>query len=65
MAGEEPHNPALAPLTGIAARLPEAPLVAENGGALALLTYLPGHSTTELIQRIVSRYAPPGQGETQ
>jgi D-beta-D-heptose 7-phosphate kinase/D-beta-D-heptose 1-phosphate adenosyltransferase len=58
--GATPHNLALAPLAGIATRLPEAPLVAESGGALALLAYLPGHSTTELIQRIVSRYGPAG-----
>jgi D-beta-D-heptose 7-phosphate kinase/D-beta-D-heptose 1-phosphate adenosyltransferase len=65
VADAAPLNPALAPLAGIAARLPEAPVVAESGGALALLAYLPGHSTTELIQRIVSRYAQNGPGETQ
>ncbi|HZU75900.1 MAG TPA: adenylyltransferase/cytidyltransferase family protein [Dehalococcoidia bacterium] len=46
-------------LAGLGARLPEARTVAEYGGELALLPYLPGHSTTELIQRIVSRYASP------
>ena len=43
---------------GLADRLPEARVVASYGGALALLAYLPGHSTTELIERIVQRYAP-------
>lgn len=63
VSGATPRDPALAPLAGIAARLPEARIVAENGGSLALLAYLPGHSTTELIQRIVSRYAPAGQSQ--
>ncbi|HEX3269944.1 MAG TPA: adenylyltransferase/cytidyltransferase family protein [Ktedonobacterales bacterium] len=40
-------------LTGLAERLPEARAVAEYGGSLALITYLPGHSTSELIARIV------------
>ncbi len=65
VAGEEPRDPALAPLAGLSARLPEAPTVAAYGGGLALLAYLPGHSTTELIQRIVSRYAPPGASDTR
>lgn len=42
----------------LAERLPEARVVAAYGGALALLAYLPGHSTTALIERIVQRYAP-------
>nr|MBF6590637.1 hypothetical protein [Ktedonobacterales bacterium] len=42
---------------GLAQRLPEAPTVAAAGGALALLSYLPEHSTTALIERIVTRYA--------
>lgn len=46
-------------LAGIAARLPEALIVAGYGGSLALLRYLPEHSTTELIERIVERYAKP------
>jgi len=54
LAGAVGAHPALA---GLAARLPEAPVVAAYGGELALLPFLPGHSTTELIQRIVSRYA--------
>ena len=40
-------------LGGLAERLPEARAVAEYGGALALIAYLPGHSTSELIERIV------------
>lgn len=39
-------------------RLPEARVVADFGGSLALLAYLPGHSTSELIERIVARYGP-------
>jgi D-glycero-beta-D-manno-heptose 1-phosphate adenylyltransferase len=46
-------------LQGLASRLPEARVVAGYGGSLALISYLPGHSTTELIERIVSRYAEP------
>jgi D-beta-D-heptose 7-phosphate kinase/D-beta-D-heptose 1-phosphate adenosyltransferase len=47
-------------LAGLAERLPEAPAVAKYGGALALIAYLPGHSTSELIERIVrsARQAP-------
>lgn len=65
VAGQEPLDPSLAGLTGLTARLPEAVTVAEYGGALALLAYLPGHSTSALIERIVSRYTRtdvPGQG---
>jgi rfaE bifunctional protein nucleotidyltransferase chain/domain len=40
-------------LAGLAERLPEARAVAEYGGSLALIAYLPGHSTSELIARIV------------
>lgn len=54
LAGDLARHPELA---GLERRLPEARAVAEYGGSLALLTYLPGHSTTELIERIVSRYA--------
>jgi rfaE bifunctional protein nucleotidyltransferase chain/domain len=43
----------LAGLTGLAERLPEARAVAEYGGSLALIAYLPGHSTSELIERII------------
>lgn len=58
VAGEAPHDEALAALAGLVERLPEAPVVAEYGGSLALLAYLPGHSTTELIERIIRRFAP-------
>lgn len=58
VAGQPPADEALAALSGLVERLPEAPVVAGYGGALALLAYLPGHSTTELIQRIISRFAP-------
>ena len=54
LAGEASAHPALA---GLERRLPEARVVAAYGGSIALLPYLPGHSTTELIERIVSRYA--------
>lgn len=54
LAGDQSRHPELA---GLEQRLPEARIVAEYGGSLALLTYLPGHSTTELIERIVSLYA--------
>ncbi len=36
--------------------LPEARIVQDYGGRVELITYLPGHSTTELIERIVERY---------
>ncbi len=55
--GQEPSDSTLAALSGLVERLPEAPVVASYGGSLALLAYLPGHSTTELIERIISRYA--------
>lgn len=51
---------ALANDPGLRERLPEARVVADYGGSLALLAYLPGHSTSELIERIVARYAPGG-----
>ncbi len=38
-------------------QLPEARIVRSYGGRVELIRYLPGHSTTELIQRIVERYA--------
>lgn len=46
----------LADDAGLGKRLPEARVVADYGGSLALLAYLPGHSTSELIARIVARY---------
>ncbi len=45
----------LAGLAGLGERLPEARTVASYGGRLALLAYLPEHSTTELIERICER----------
>jgi D-beta-D-heptose 7-phosphate kinase/D-beta-D-heptose 1-phosphate adenosyltransferase len=56
--GQPPADERLAALGGLVERLPEASVVASYGGSLALLAYLPGHSTTELIERIISRYAP-------
>ncbi len=53
VAGDTSRWPELA---GLVDRLPEAATVAEYGGSLALLSYLPGHSTSELIERIVARY---------
>ena len=49
---------ALASDPGLGERLPEARVVADYGGSLALLAYLPGHSTSALIERIVARYGP-------
>ncbi len=46
----------LGDLGDLGARLPEARIVAAYGGSLALLAYLPGHSTSELIARILERY---------
>jgi D-beta-D-heptose 7-phosphate kinase/D-beta-D-heptose 1-phosphate adenosyltransferase len=43
---------------GLGERLPEARIVADYGGSLALLAYLPCHSTSDLIDRIVARYGP-------
>jgi rfaE bifunctional protein nucleotidyltransferase chain/domain len=37
--------------------LPEARIVQSYGGHIELINYLAGHSTTELIERIVERYA--------
>ena len=37
--------------------LPEARIVQSYGGQVELINYLAGHSTTELIERIVERYA--------
>lgn len=49
---------ALAGDSDLGTRLPEARIVADYGGSLALLAYLPGHSTSDLIARIVARYGP-------
>lgn len=56
LAGDTSAHPQLA---GLGERLPEARIVADYGGRLALISYLPGHSTTELVERIVSRYVTP------
>ena len=40
--------------------LPEAEIVRAYGGKVELISYLPGYSTTELINLIRERYAPPG-----
>ncbi len=37
--------------------LPEAAIVATNGGRVTILPFLPGHSTTDLVRSIVERYA--------
>jgi D-beta-D-heptose 7-phosphate kinase/D-beta-D-heptose 1-phosphate adenosyltransferase len=54
LAGEGAPNPALADL---ARRLPEVEAAAAHCELLALLAYLPAHSTTALIERIVSLYS--------
>jgi D-beta-D-heptose 7-phosphate kinase/D-beta-D-heptose 1-phosphate adenosyltransferase len=51
--------PSASDLPGLFARLPEAPVVAEYGGMVCLIPYLPGHSTTELIARITDHAQPP------
>lgn len=45
------HAPA-----GAGKPLPEARIVESYGGRVVLIPYLPGHSTSELIERIVQRY---------
>jgi D-beta-D-heptose 7-phosphate kinase/D-beta-D-heptose 1-phosphate adenosyltransferase len=55
--GEELRR-ALADDASLGERLPEARIVADYGGSLALLAYLPGHSTSDLIDLIVARYGP-------
>ncbi len=44
------------------AKLPEAAPVLAAGGQVRLIPYLPGHSTSELIQRIVQRYSHQTEG---
>lgn len=46
-----------APTASAGKPLPEARIVQSYGGRVELIQYLPGHSTTELIERIVQRYA--------
>ncbi len=58
LADAEELRRALADDAGLAERLPEARIVADYGGSLALLAYLPGHSTSDLIDLIVARYGP-------
>jgi D-glycero-beta-D-manno-heptose 1-phosphate adenylyltransferase len=41
--------------------LPEAAIILELGGRVELVPYLPGHSTTELISRIVECSQPRGE----
>jgi D-glycero-beta-D-manno-heptose 1-phosphate adenylyltransferase len=55
--GEELRR-ALADDASLGERLPEARIVADYGGSLALLAYLPGHSTSDLIDIIVAHYGP-------
>ena len=43
---------------GQAKPLPEAAIVEVYGGRVALIPFLPGYSTTELIYKIVAAYAP-------
>ena len=44
------------PLAGLLERLPEARAVAGYGGLVCLIPYLAGHSTTDLIARIVEAH---------
>ena len=44
---------------GLAKPLPEAAIAERYGGRVELIPYLPGHSTTDLILRIVERYGSP------
>ncbi len=39
--------------------LPETPTVQNYGGEIVLIPFLPGHSTTNLIQKIVGLYSQP------
>lgn len=55
-AGGEPDASGLA---GLFERLPEARIVAEYGGQVCLIPYLPGHSTTEMLTRIAGRSPRP------
>lgn len=48
------YDPAARP--GDAGYLPEAAIVAGYGGRVAVLTYLPGHSTTELVRQLVKKH---------
>ena len=50
-------NAAAGPTAAAGKALPEAHIVHGYGGRVELIQYLSGHSTTELIERIVQRYA--------
>ena len=45
------------------AKLPEAAPVLAAGGQVRLIPYVPGHSTTELIERIVERFGAGSGGQ--
>ena len=47
---------ASADATATAKALPEAAIVRAYGGEVAIVPYLPGHSTTALIEKIVAAY---------
>ncbi|GAC1453501.1 MAG: hypothetical protein PVSMB4_14220 [Ktedonobacterales bacterium] len=47
---------AWSPPSDLFTRLPEARAVAHYGGSICLIPYLPGHSTSDLIERIARRY---------
>lgn len=49
------YNPAAR--AGEQGYLPESPAVTQYGGRVAILAFLPDHSTSILIERIVARYA--------
>ncbi len=40
-------------------RLPEEPTVRAYGGQIVLIPFLPGHSTTDLIRKVVAFYSQP------
>lgn len=53
------------PLARLLERLPEAHAVAGYGGLVCLIPYLAGHSTTDLITRIVEAYGHHGPTAAQ
>lgn len=65
VAGQPPADASLSGLRGLVERLPEARVVADYGGSLALLAYLPGHSTSDLIERISRRHAGEPESEAR
>lgn len=50
------YRGAWSPPSDLFTRLPEARVVAQYGGSICLIPYLPGHSTSDLIERIARRY---------